>query len=192
MLREGVAPTCQCADRILLLRSLSASLRHYCTSTDHVDPPGSPACRCCLPQLQFAARRIGREMSRRGFIAGMGASLTLLASLGLARPVRAQAASSGSTPPILFQNYLLFDGTSTVLRGGLRLLVEGNRIKLIATGELTAPEGARVIDCGGRVMMPGLIDAHWHRSSRRIRYLPWLRQMSAMSFLPRAPRPSGR
>ncbi|HET7847437.1 MAG TPA: amidohydrolase family protein, partial [Pseudolabrys sp.] len=48
------------------------------------------------------------------------------------------------------------------MRGGLRLLVEGNRIKAIAAGDLTAPEGARTIDCGGRVIMPGLIDAHWH------------------------------
>jgi imidazolonepropionase-like amidohydrolase len=62
----------------------------------------------------------------------------------------------------VFGNFRLFDGTSKTLRGGLRLLVEGNRIKVIATGELTPPEGARVIDCGGRVMMPGLIDAHWH------------------------------
>ncbi|HMF14558.1 MAG TPA: amidohydrolase family protein [Gemmataceae bacterium] len=99
-------------------------------------------------------------MSRRGFIAGMGASLASLASLGLVRSASAQAAPP--TPPILFRNFLLFDGTSKALRGGLRLLVEGNRIKLIATGDLTPPEGAKVIDCSGRVMMPGLIDAHWH------------------------------
>jgi imidazolonepropionase-like amidohydrolase len=59
-------------------------------------------------------------------------------------------------------NFQLFDGKSEALRGGLRLLVEGNRIKSVVTGDLTPPEGARVIDCGGRVMMPGLIDAHWH------------------------------
>ena len=127
---------------------------------DHLHPSGSSTCSCCLPQLQLATHRIGRELSRRGFIAGMGASLATLASLGLARPAGAQAAPP--TPPILFRNFLLFDGTSTALRGGLGLLVEGNRIKLIATGEMAPPDGARVIDCGGRVMMPGLIDAHWH------------------------------
>ncbi len=98
-------------------------------------------------------------MSRRGFIAGVGASLT---SLGLVQPVGAQAAPPGPTPPIVFGNFLLFDGKSKDLRGGLRLIIEGNRIKRIAIGEMTPPEGARMIDCGGRVIMPGLIDAHWH------------------------------
>jgi imidazolonepropionase-like amidohydrolase len=118
-----------------------------------------PNCVCCMPQLQSAARRINREISRRGFVAGVGASL---ASLGFARPAGAQAAASGPTPPIVFANFQLFDGKSKTLRDGLRVLVEGNRIKGLATGDVNPPEGARVIDCGGRVMMPGLIDAHWH------------------------------
>jgi imidazolonepropionase-like amidohydrolase len=89
----------------------------------------------------------------------VGASL---ASLGLFQPAGTRAAPPGPTPPIVFGNFLLFDGKSDALRGGLRLLVEGNRIKSVATGDLTPPEGAQMIDCGGRVMMPGLIDAHWH------------------------------
>jgi imidazolonepropionase-like amidohydrolase len=130
-----------------------------CTSADQVDFSCSSTCLCCQPQLQFAARRISGDLSRRGFIAGAGASL---ASLGLFRPGRARAAPPGPTPPIVFGNFLLFDGTSSTLRGGRRVLVEDNRIKQIATGDLTPPDGAQIIDCGGRVMMPGLIDAHWH------------------------------
>jgi imidazolonepropionase-like amidohydrolase len=130
-----------------------------CAPTDRPDPSTSPACLCCLPQLRSAARRIDRDLSRRGFIAGAGASL---ASLGLFRPTTARAADSGPTPPFVFRNFQLFDGTSKALRGGRNLLVEGNRIKSIAAGDLTPPEGAQAIDCGGRVLMPGLIDAHWH------------------------------
>lgn len=130
-----------------------------CTSADQADLSRHPTCLCCQPQLEFAARRINRDLSRRGFIAGVGASV---ASLGLFPPGGARAAPRGPSPPVVFGNFLLFDGKSKVLRGGLRLLVEGSHIKLIATGDLTAPDGARVIDCGGRVMMPGLIDAHWH------------------------------
>src|SRR5215470_14187440 len=130
-----------------------------CTSAHQVDLSCGPTCLCCHPQLQTAARRISRDLSRRGFIAGAGASLL---SLGLFRPAGARAAPPGPTPPIVFGNFMLFDGRSEALRGGLRLLVEGNRIKSIANSDLAPPEGAQMIDCGGRTMMPGLIDAHWH------------------------------
>src|SRR5262249_30897640 len=67
----------------------------------------------------------------------------------------------GPTPPTVFANFLLFDGKSKDLRAGLRLLVEGDRIKSVASGDLTPPEGAQTIDCGGRVGIPGLIAAPW-------------------------------
>jgi imidazolonepropionase-like amidohydrolase len=41
------------------------------------------------------------------------------------------------------------------------VLVEGNLIKQVSTDPITA-DGATVIDGGGRTMIPGLIDAHWH------------------------------
>lgn len=129
------------------------------TSADRVDLSYCPTCLCCQPQLQSAARRIGRDLSRRGFIAGAGASL---ASFGLGQTAGARVASLRSTSPIVFGNFLLFDGKSKALRGGLRLLVEGNLVKQVVAGDLTPPDGAQMIDCGGRVMMPGLIDAHWH------------------------------
>jgi imidazolonepropionase-like amidohydrolase len=130
-----------------------------CTSADQPELSGFPTCLCCQPQLQSAARRISRDLSRRGFLAGAGVSL---ASLGLVQPTGARAAPPRPTAPVVFGNFLLFDGKSDVLRGGRRLLVEGNRIKQVAGGDLTAPDGAQMIDCGGRVIMPGLIDAHWH------------------------------
>jgi imidazolonepropionase-like amidohydrolase len=74
----------------------------------------------------------------------------------------AQLAPATPSRPILFTNFRLFDGKSGTLRDGLHLLVDGNRIKAVATGSPAAPDGARVIDCGGRVIMPGMIDAHWH------------------------------
>ena len=43
------------------------------------------------------------------------------------------------------------------------LLVEGNRIKATGkTGEVKIPAGAKVIDCSGKTIMPGFIDAHAH------------------------------
>ncbi len=128
-----------------------------CTPGNHDQTNGLGGCACCRPLIQSASRRINAVLSRRGFVAGAGASL---AALGFARRVDAQPA--GAPPPVVFTNFRLFDGRSAALRAGLRLLVEGDRIKAIGTGEVGAPDGARVIDCGGRTVMPGLIDAHWH------------------------------
>ena len=42
------------------------------------------------------------------------------------------------------------------------MIVEGNRIKAVDAARNPPGEGMRVIDGGGRTLMPGLIDAHWH------------------------------
>jgi imidazolonepropionase-like amidohydrolase len=128
-----------------------------CTPADDDHMGGLSGCACCTPLIQSASRRITAGLSRRGFVAGMGASL---AALGFVR--RVDAEPEGPPPPIVLKNLQLFDGRSAALRAGLRLLVEGDRIKAIEAGEVSAPERAKVIDCGGRTIIPGLIDAHWH------------------------------
>jgi imidazolonepropionase-like amidohydrolase len=124
---------------------------------ESADPIPHNGCGCCTPQVRSIARRIERELTRRGFIAGVGASL---ASFGFSPCARAQAADAAR--PIVFSNFLLFDGKSRALKGGLRLLVEAGRIKALATDDFSPPAQAQAIDCGGRTLMPGLIDAHWH------------------------------
>ncbi|ARN83433.1 dihydroorotase [Methylocystis bryophila] len=60
-------------------------------------------------------------------------------------------------PPLLFQNARLVDpATGSETLGGL-LALDG-RIADIGPEATFAPEGARVIDCGGDVVAPGLID----------------------------------
>jgi imidazolonepropionase-like amidohydrolase len=112
---------------------------------------------CYTAVIQAASRRISADLSRRGFIAGATASV---ASLGLFSS--AKAAPAPPSRSILFTNFRLFDGTSSGLRDGLFLLVDGPRIKEVGSGTPGTPEGARVVNCGGRVIMPGLIDSHWH------------------------------
>src|SRR5262249_26696162 len=53
-------------------------------------------------------------------------------------------------------------GNAKVLRDGLHMTVEGNRIGRLAQDLPTSTEGMQVVDCRGMVMMPGLIDMHWH------------------------------
>ena len=60
-----------------------------------------------------------------------------------------------------FRNFELLDPDAGELRGGHELVVEGDRIKEVS-GKPIKLENADVIDCGGRTVMPGLIDSHVH------------------------------
>jgi imidazolonepropionase-like amidohydrolase len=129
----------------------------FLCTTDIANGRGAAGCSCCTPDVQLAARRITREFSRRGLLTGGASSLT---ALGLAPKALAQAARGA--PPIVMTNFQLFDGKSAGLRGGQSLLIEDGKIRQVAGAGQGAPDGARQIDCGGRTLMPGLIDAHWH------------------------------
>jgi imidazolonepropionase-like amidohydrolase len=77
-------------------------------------------------------------------------------------PSSPTAAAGGSAT--LFQNVRIFDGRSPALSASSDVLVRGNTIERISASPMTVdPNGeVRVIEAGGRVLMPGLIDAHWH------------------------------
>ncbi|MBL6456825.1 amidohydrolase family protein [Belnapia sp. T6] len=62
---------------------------------------------------------------------------------------------------MLFRNLRLFDGRADNLAEGMEVLVEGERIKEVSDRPI-ASATAQVVDCGGRTLMPGLIDAHVH------------------------------
>ena len=61
----------------------------------------------------------------------------------------------------LFTNVNVFDGVNEKLIKNANVVVTGNKISAVSTEPL-AVAGGRVIDGGGRTLMPGLIDAHWH------------------------------
>ena len=60
-----------------------------------------------------------------------------------------------------FKNFEMLDPEAGELRGGHELLVEGDTIKDVSAKPLK-PQKADVVDCGGRTLMPGLIDSHVH------------------------------
>jgi imidazolonepropionase-like amidohydrolase len=101
---------------------------------------------------------VEQKFSRRSFLAGA-------AAIGAAAlwPKGALAAIPGAPAgPVVFTNVRIFDGKSGQLIDGRRVIVEGNKIKVVGPAGEPAPEGAEIIDGGGRTLMPGLIDAHWH------------------------------
>jgi imidazolonepropionase-like amidohydrolase len=72
--------------------------------------------------------------------------------------------TTASGPTTLFQNVRVFDGTSATLSNPSNVLVRNNIIERISVSPITVDTNANVtvIAGSGRVLMPGLIDAHWH------------------------------
>src|SRR5688500_10921952 len=62
-------------------------------------------------------------------------------------------------------NARVFTGTDAGVREEAGVLVEDGRVDRVGAASDAVPEGARVIDVDGRVLMPGLIDAHVHVKS---------------------------
>ncbi len=60
-----------------------------------------------------------------------------------------------------FRNFNLLEPEHGELRPGYELIVEGETIREISDKPIK-PAEAEVIDCGGRTLMPGLIDSHVH------------------------------
>jgi imidazolonepropionase-like amidohydrolase len=80
-------------------------------------------------------------------------------------PHRFPALIAAPAPPqgrLWLTGVRLFDGTGGPLREGVAVLVEDGVIRRVAASGERCPEGARVIDAGQRVLLPGLIDAHTH------------------------------
>jgi imidazolonepropionase-like amidohydrolase len=70
------------------------------------------------------------------------------------------ASQAGGTT--LFNNVRIFDGKGSSLSPPSNVLVKANIIERISTAPINAEPGTTVIAGGGRTLMPGLIDAHWH------------------------------
>lgn len=69
-----------------------------------------------------------------------------------------------SPSAVVFENVRIFRGSGDTLSGPSHILVSGNKITRIATSPIPDPAGTAVtrIAGGGRVLMPGLINAHSH------------------------------
>jgi imidazolonepropionase-like amidohydrolase len=88
--------------------------------------------------------------------------LVFLALVGLSLSV-SPPAQAQQRPAVLFQNVRIFDGQSERLSAPSHVLVRNNKIEKISTAAIPVDAaGTMTLDGEGRVLMPGLIDAHWH------------------------------
>ncbi len=68
---------------------------------------------------------------------------------------------AAGAPLLLFKNLKLLDPRFDEARGGYEVLVEGDKFREVSARPIKAA-GAETVDCGGRVLLPGLIDCHVH------------------------------
>lgn len=122
---------------------------------EHIQNHGLGSCPCHGPMALRVFRVMEEGLSRRGLLkASLGAAALVLGGA----PSRAAAQDR---PRLRLSGARIFDGRAAGLIEGRDILIEGGRIAgLIAQDEIVSD--AQRIDCSGKVIMPGMIDAHWH------------------------------
>jgi imidazolonepropionase-like amidohydrolase len=96
-------------------------------------------------------------------------AMPLVISTALSPDVRAQSTTQAGAST-LFQNVRIFDGRSSALSTPSNVLIRGNLIERISEAPIAVDRSATstIIDGGGRTLMPGLIDNHWHAALIRV------------------------
>lgn len=105
-------------------------------------------------------RTIGNLKHGLSWLLVMGAAL----SVGFSATAQPQAPASARNAPILFENVRIFDGKNAALSAPSHVLVRNNIIERISAEpiDVAAETGVQILPGNGRVLMPGLIDMHWH------------------------------
>lgn len=128
-------------------------------------------CACHDSSCQRLHQRVMEDLSRRNFLGGAAA---MLAPFMLPSTAWSQPTPTDAQRPLLLTNLRLFDGSGRSLREGVKVLVQGARIADVLPASTTVAN-SQVIDCQGKLLMPGLIDVHWHSM------LAGISQLTAMS-----------
>jgi imidazolonepropionase-like amidohydrolase len=96
------------------------------------------------------------------FVRASAVAAAVLCLVGAA--ALAQPQSAGPSTLILFENVRIFDGKNDTLSAGMNVLVRGSTIDRISKDAIPIDRSAnsKIVAGGGRTLMPGLIDMHWH------------------------------
>src|SRR5882762_9036619 len=81
--------------------------------------------------------------------------------------------------PLALKGGAVFDPVKGILQPERTILIEGSRIRAVMGPEGRLPPDSRVIDCRGKFIIPGLIDAHVH-----LVHLADLSHVAGDQFLP--------
>ncbi len=81
--------------------------------------------------------------------------------------------------PLVLQGGAVFDPVAGSVHPDRTVVIEAARIRSVGGPEVELPTGARVVDCRGKFIIPGLIDAHVH-----LVHLADLSHVAGDQFLP--------
>lgn len=112
--------------------------------------------------LDRPPRRLAKSLAA-SLAASLAGAIALVAP-ALLSPLPA-AAQGRSPAPVVITNASLIDGARGAFATGATVVLRDGKIAQVATGPVTPPPGATVIDARGRYLIPGLIDAHTHIAS---------------------------
>ena len=113
-------------------------------------------CLCHSNIITELTDRVSKSVSRRSVLRGIMATM---AAVGVGSG--SALAAENTERPLVLKNVRIFNGQDDKLIEGKSVLIVKNRIENIIGADDTV-ENAQIIDCGNRVLMPGMIDAHWH------------------------------
>jgi len=100
------------------------------------------------------------------FLEGSLDSIPPMETRGLRVALEVPADKPSGTIAFTNARLITMEGDQVIENG--TLIVENNLIrKTGATGKVTIPDGAKVIDCAGKTIMPGFIDVHSHMGNFR-------------------------
>ncbi|MBK7558620.1 MAG: PD40 domain-containing protein [Chitinophagaceae bacterium] len=108
---------------------------------------------------------------RFSFIAGIADSVFKAPEKGLEIGLQLKADKPSGTIAFTNARIITMNGNEVIENG--TLIVESNMIKAVGrSGDITIPAGAKQIDCNGKTIMPGFIDAHAHGNHFRSGLVP--------------------
>jgi imidazolonepropionase-like amidohydrolase len=106
---------------------------------------------------------------------------------------RHDAGMRAPAPPLVLRQARVLDAATGALGAPSTLLLEAGRIARVApaAADVPLPPGAAAIDCGGRTVLPGLIDLHVHVTATRMDLANQQRMPNAFVLLRALPILSG-
>ena len=120
------------------------------------------ALRKVLVRSVAAVREIRRRVSARR-------PARPIVLLGLAAACRGPAPAERGA--LALTHARVFDGTGAPILDDRTILIDSGRIAAVGPSrDIAVPAGARIMDLAGQVVMPGMVDMHYHITTGAMRY----------------------